>query len=305
MEGHTPARRGTRRALLAVAGAVVGGSLVMTAAAAPRATADADSDALSILLTNDDGWDAPGITAVYDALVGAGHEVTMVAPATNQSGSGARATFRGPMVVGRPEPGKYTVEGSPADAAEFGLSVVFEEEAPDVVISGTNAGQNIAAAAVHSGTVGAAVTAINEGVPAIAISSEVSASEQPFDATADFLVDLLDELDQHRRRGALLPAGAGLNVNYPVVDGGGEPAGVELTRTGTGFLDLDYSGAELPAVGEASTFSTDIAFVPETVRNADATALEEDKVSVAIITGNYDLDARHVGRVRAAVHALD
>lgn len=137
-----------------------------------------------------------------------------------------------------------------------------------------------------TGTVGAAATAINEGVPAIAVSTEGSrAASYPFNDTADFVVDLLDSLHKHSEHGQLLPSGTGLNVNYPLVNNDGEPQGVELTNTGLGFIDLAYANAQLPAVGEESTFTTRTARIPETLKNADTTALDEDKVSVTLITG--------------------
>ena len=305
--GLAAPRRRTRTLLTVAAATVAFTSLGTTSTAVAERDDDADRS-LRIMLTNDDGWNAPGIRAVYDALVAAGHDVTLVAPAANQSGSGARATFGGPLVVTQPEPGKYAVNGSPADAAEFGLSVVFADAPPDVVVSGTNEGQNIAAAAIHSGTVGAAVTALNEGVPAIAISTETSftgGATPPFAATAGFLVDLLAELDEEARGRSLLPDGLGLNVNYPIVDAGGAPTGVALTRTGTGFLDIEYGGAALPAVGGSSTYTIAIALGAEPVADADSTALAGDQVAITVIGRNYDLDAHAPPQLRRVVRALD
>ena len=244
--GHT--RRG--RARRTVAFVAVGAVGLAATGATTAAGHDEPRAGLRIMLTNDDGWNAPGIIAVYDALVAEGHEVIMVAPLTNQSGVGGRITFGGALTVTQPEAGKYVVAGSPADATEFGLSVVYAGAPPDLVISGTNAGQNIAAATVHSGTVGAAVTALNDGVPAIAISTEISLTgatpPPPFVETAAFLVQLLDELQDEADGDALMPLGVGLNVNYPIVDSGGAPAGVELTRTGKGFIDVGFGARRCP-----------------------------------------------------------
>ncbi|WP_114853665.1 5'/3'-nucleotidase SurE [Brachybacterium sp. YJGR34] len=311
MNEHRPARRTPGRAVastfgvLVGAGALVATSLAGSAVASPASGPGSQDEPLSIMLTNDDGWDAPGITAVYDALVASGHSVTLVAPAANQSGSGARTTYSGALAVGQPEPGKYWVEGSPADAAEFGLSTVFADEAPDLVISGSNTGQNIGAASITSGTVGAAATALNEGVPAIAVSTERAPDGGgPYAETADFVVDLVDSLDEHSKKGAILPTGVGLNVNYPIVDDGGEPEGVEITSTGTGFVDVEHSGGSLPEVGEETTFDIATTMTSETVKGADTTALDEDKVAVTVITGNYDASPGTVGPVRSAIETL-
>lgn len=263
----------------------------MAATTKPSASPSASAP-LRILLTNDDGWNAPGITAVYNALVAAGHDVTMFAPSTNQSGVGARATFGGSLEVTHPEEGKYAISGSPADSVEAALSTVYAAGAPDLVISGTNTGQNIAAATVHSGTIGAAVTALNDGIPAIAVSTETSftsAAQPPFDATAAFVVKLVTQLQKQAGHGKrLLPGGLGLNVNFPIVENGGPTKGVALTNTGMGFLDVVDSGV-LPAVGGTSSLSVSVnPTVPETVKNADSTALAADKIAITPITGNYD-----------------
>lgn len=257
--------------------------------------AHADSKAnapLRILLTNDDGWNAVGITAVYDALIAAGHDVTVVAPLTNQSGVGGRITFGGPpLQVVLQADHKYSVAGSPADSVGVGLSVVFVNKPPDLVISGTNIGQNIGAATVHSGTVGAAVTALNDGVPAIAVSTEIdfSTNNGPFTETAAFIVKLVAALQKQAKGGPLLPKAVGLNVNYPIVEDGGPPIGVVLTQNGRGFFGLTYSGALPTTVGESSALT--IGFntkVSESEKNADTTALAANKVSISTLEPDYD-----------------
>ncbi|MET0144336.1 MAG: 5'/3'-nucleotidase SurE [Ilumatobacteraceae bacterium] len=264
---------------------------------------------LRILLTNDDGWAAPGIEAVFDALVADGHDVTMVAPLTNQSGASARVTFGGTLSVVRQEEHKFSVAGTPADATEFGLSVVYAESPPDLVISGTNAGQNIAAATIHSGTVGAAVTGLVDGVPAIAVSTEIdfATGSGPYAQTADFVVELVDTLQARARRGHLLPDGVGLNVNYPLVDDpDGVPEGVALTATGRGFLDVTYGAVSLPELGETALFPVQVSTaVAETVADSDSVALAEDKIAISVIEGDYDADRNAYQEVRRIVQYLD
>lgn len=273
----------------------VGGALIAAALTSGSVLADqnkAPAAPLRILLTNDDGWNAPGITAVYDSLVAAGHDVIIVAPVNNQSGTGARITFGGPMVVKLEADRKYSVVGTPADATEVGLSVVFAASPPDLVISGTNSGQNIAAATIHSGTVGAATTALNDGIPAIAVSTEISFTgtpATPFVETAGFVVRLVETMQDRARGGRLLPVGVGLNVNYPIVEDGGAPLGVRETVTGTGFIDINYNGALPTAVGASSTYAIAVnPRHPETVANADSTALAENYVSISPIEGDFD-----------------
>ncbi|AOR36419.1 hypothetical protein BFF78_39960 [Streptomyces fodineus] len=113
-------------------------------AAPPAATAPRP---LRILLTNDDGYDAPGIRMLYDRLTAAGHDVTIVAPLTNQSGAGTRLSSAPTIGVRHPQPKVWAVDGSPADAVGFALAAVFAHGAPDLVVSGTNSGPNLAAMA--------------------------------------------------------------------------------------------------------------------------------------------------------------
>ncbi|MFN3237669.1 MAG: 5'/3'-nucleotidase SurE [Pseudomonadales bacterium] len=168
-----------------------------------------------ILLTNDDGYQAPGITALFEALSNAGHDVTLVAPATQQSGSSASITSSGVKLTQHAE-NIYSVTGKPADAVLVGLAEVFSEP-PDLVISGANFGQNSGQDAMISGTVGAATMAHSRGIPAIAISVQIKFSEleQRFPSTlkampgaGEFVVSLLES-------GARLPQGSILNINYP------------------------------------------------------------------------------------------
>ncbi|MFG2710879.1 5'/3'-nucleotidase SurE [Streptomyces goshikiensis] len=192
---------------------------------------------LRILLTNDDGYNAPGIRKAFERLTAAGHDVTIVAPLTNQSGTGTKMLSAPTITVRHPEPKVWAVDGTPGDSVAFGLSEVFEGRAPDLVVSGTNFGPNVAGLATHSGTVGGAVAALESGVPAIALSTGGVAAPDPVATvnamapTVDFAVKLIDRLRVRAKSGPLLPKGVGLNVNHPVVgaDGKGTAAGVAAT----------------------------------------------------------------------------
>lgn len=267
---------------------------------------------LRIMLTNDDGWAAEGITTVFDALVAAGHDVTMVAPLANNSGMGGRITLGGTLRVSQPEPRKYAVDGTPSDAAEFGINSVFADAPPDLVISGTNKGQNLASLQIHSGTVAAAATALNDGIPAIAISTgwdyadpQADPNSFPYDYTADYLLRLLDRLRATTNPGGpLLPDGVGLNVNYPYVNGGQDRArGVKVLASGSGYADLSYAGATLPAVGGQSSFTVGADLFDSVERNADDVWFRRGYVTITPITGNYDaeLSAGSAERLQGAL----
>ncbi|MFF1339843.1 5'/3'-nucleotidase SurE [Streptomyces sp. NPDC058290] len=204
---------------------------------APAASTAAPAAPLRILLTNDDGYDAPGIRKAFERLTAAGYDVTIVAPLTNQSGTGTKMMSAPTIAVKHPEPKVWAVDGTPGDSVAFGLSEVFEGRAPDLVVSGTNFGPNVAGLATHSGTVGGAVTALESGVPAIALSTgglavpDPTATVNAMGPTLDFAVKLIDRLRSRARSGPLLPKGVGLNVNHPIVgaDGKGTAAGVAAT----------------------------------------------------------------------------
>ncbi|MGR4879577.1 5'/3'-nucleotidase SurE [Streptomyces sp. LARHCF249] len=220
------------------------------AAASPQPSSPQPADPLRILLTNDDGYNAPGIRKAFERLTAAGHDVTIVAPLTNQSGTGTKMMSGPTLAVKHPEPKVWAVDGTPGDSVAFGLAEVFADRAPDLVVSGTNFGPNVAGLATHSGTVGGAVAALESGVPAIALSTGGLAAPDPVTTvnamgpTVDFAVKLIDRLRARARSGRLLPEGVGLNVNHPVVgaDGTGTAAGVASTfQDPQNFLQPDFT----------------------------------------------------------------
>lgn len=172
---------------------------------------------LRILLTNDDGWGADGIVATRRALVEAGHTVTVVAPDSNYSGVSSAVDFSGDLDVAEPEVGVYTVSGTPATSVIYGLDEVLAEQAPDLVISGTNVGSNTGFDQNFSGTIGAAVVASGMyDIPAIAISTATAHGDEKsaaYEQTAEFLVDLLATGEVDIRSGEVL------NINYPLLKG--------------------------------------------------------------------------------------
>ena len=189
-------------------------------------TAWADAGPLRVLLTNDDGFEAPGLQAVRVALEQAGYAVFVVAPLTQQSGSGVRITLG---EIGLADHGHHTwsVDGSPADCTSYGISRLLVGTPPDIVVSGANLGQNLGANAISSGTVGAAVMAAQLGVPAIAVSvglelDEAKAKPTPFPTTVAayplagrLVAQVIELLAARAKHGPLLPPATVLNINVP------------------------------------------------------------------------------------------
>lgn len=210
--------------------------------------------ALDILLTNDDGWDSPGIEAVAAALRADGHEVTVVAPLAQQSGSGMKITF-GELALVEQRPGVWSLDGSPADAIGAGLAYVLDGEAPDLVVSGANFGQNLGNNVMLSGTVGAAMMAVLRGVPAIAVSVGLDlaeAGDEPrfastlaaFPGAATFTARLVAALAAQPEGAPLLPAGTMLNVNYPARAAGAPESVAWVPASRHGGFAMTYGAAE-------------------------------------------------------------
>lgn len=267
------------------------------------------------------GTDGKGLYVLRRALCAAGADVLVVAPWSQQSGASARMTTPGlqpvamtvsPVTVpaayagdcsGAPSAGAVfgvcvqatacgsgSPSASPADAAAVALSrfaANYWPEGPDVVLSGTNFGQNVGTTTNHSGTVGAVVTAAEYDVPAIAVSAEVERNlalipATPFAGAADFTVRLLGELVSRDK----LSEDLVLNVNYPFVGEGetlGEPV---LTNVGSSSdLGLNFAGDVGANGGTYSLLAG--APAPEPTRNADTTALAANDIAVSVIDGDW------------------
>lgn len=170
---------------------------------------------MKILISNDDGYQAPGIVALYEALKGLA-DVEVVAPEHNNSAKSNALTLHSPLYVHRASNGFRYVNGTPADCVHIALTGLLGYR-PDLVVSGINNGANMGDDTIYSGTVGAAMEGYLFGIPAIAFSQ----TERGW-AHLDVAAQKAAELVQHLL--ATLPAGADaarrpapwlLNVNIP------------------------------------------------------------------------------------------
>lgn len=145
---------------------------------------------MRILITNDDGINAPGLavlTAIAQDLAGPDGEVWTVAPAFEQSGVAHCISYTHPMMIAELGPRRFAAEGSPADCVLAALYDVMPER-PDLVLSGVNRGNNAADNVLYSGTVGGAMEGALQGLPAIALSQYYGPGNfqlsNPFEAAA-------------------------------------------------------------------------------------------------------------------------
>lgn len=267
------------------------------------------------------GTDGKGLYELRKAFCAAGADVLVVAPFAQQSGAGARMTSPGfapvPLTVQAVNPpaayagdcsgsstggavfgvcqsagpcSSSTPTASPADAVNIALSrfaKTYWATGPDLVLSGVNFGQNVGSTLNHSGTVGAAVTAREYGVPALAFSAEVPRDlaqipNTPFAKTAAFATELVAKLVKAKS----LKPGLVLNVNYPFV-GAGETLGKSVnTVAGTSNdIGLNFTG-DVPRTG--GTYQLVVGTpAAETVKNADTTALARNDIPISTLDGNW------------------
>jgi 5'-nucleotidase len=123
---------------------------------------------MKILISNDDGYLAPGIVALAHALAPIA-DIIVVAPDSNRSGVSSALTLDRPLSVSQADNGFYFVNGTPSDCVHIALSVILKEK-PDLIVSGINQGQNMGDDTLYSGTVAAATEGFLYGIPAIAFS---------------------------------------------------------------------------------------------------------------------------------------
>ena len=190
---------------------------------------------MRILLTNDDGIHAPGL-ALLEAIAGElSDDVWVCAPAEENSGAGHSLTLHMPVRLVEHGPQRFSVTGTPTDAVNLALRKLFADAPPDLVISGINAGENLADDVTYSGTISAAMEAALAGIPAVAMSQALRDSGHGFAAAeawvARALAPLLD-LQMAKR--------TMVNVNFPPLPAGGVK-GIRVVRQGF----HDYSRGSL------------------------------------------------------------
>ncbi|WP_243612381.1 5'/3'-nucleotidase SurE [Shimia aestuarii] len=178
---------------------------------------------MRILITNDDGINAPGLEVLLEIateLAGPKGEVWTVAPAFEQSGVAHCISYTHPTMIAKMGARRFAAEGSPADCVLAGVHDVMEGNLPDLVLSGVNRGNNSAENALYSGTLGGAMEAALQGIPAIALSQYLGPEnydiDTPFEAAAQHGVSvirkILDATPEETHDYRLF-----YNVNFPPV----------------------------------------------------------------------------------------
>ncbi len=178
---------------------------------------------MRILLSNDDGYFAPGLACLAEAL-SAIADIIVVAPERDRSGSSNSLTLDRPLSLKKSHNGFYYVNGTPTDCVHLAVTGMLDT-LPDMVVSGINDGANMGDDTIYSGTVAAATEGFLLGVPSLAISL-ASFSAGNFPTAARVATEMVQRFEKEKFHGTIL-----LNVNVPDI-AYDELQGIEVTRLG-------------------------------------------------------------------------
>jgi 5'-nucleotidase len=244
---------------------------------------------MKILISNDDGYLAPGIIALADALSSIA-DITVVAPDSNRSGSSNSLTLERPLSVGRTAGGAYFVNGTPSDCVHIALTGLLPF-VPDLIVSGINQGQNMGDDTLYSGTVAAATEGYLFGIPAIAFS-QVERGWAEIDAAAKVAREIvLRQFDK-------LPRPYLLNVNIPnrPYDRLGRPVATRLGKRHASepvYKQTDPFGKEMFWIGPAGK-------VRDASEGTDFHAIEQGLISITPL----QIDLTHSKQLQSLREAL-
>ncbi|CAL9153207.1 uncharacterized protein LOC103993956 isoform X1 [Musa acuminata AAA Group] len=252
----------------------------------------------SLMVTNDDGIDAPGLRFLVDLLVAADrYRVLVCAPDSDQSGVGHGITWRRPLSAKRVEimgATAFAVSGTPADCASLGISgKLFVGTIPDLVISGINIGSNCGYHIVYSGTVAGAREAFLYGVPALAISynwkegkSNVHALRLAADACLPLINAVLNEL-----KTKTYPEGSFLNIIVPTDVA--NHRGFKITKQGKFMIRFGWEQTKTstPAVETYQTANMDVDSASGFGNNASSSLVEDELLFKRVIIKKNSVEA--------------
>ena len=241
---------------------------------------------MKILVSNDDGYFAPGITLLAEALAQLG-EVTVVAPERDRSGASNSLTLDLPLTVRRAPNGFFSVNGTPTDCVHIAVTGLLDFT-PDVVVSGINLGANMGDDTIYSGTVAAATEGFLLGIPSLALSL-TSRTGEHFQSAIGVALQMVERL-----RRAPFGEPVLLNVNVPDV----EPAalaGLEVTRLGKRHKAEPVVKMQTPR-GETAYWIGPAGGAADAGPGTDFHAVESRRVSVTPLR----MDLTHGGQLARA-----
>ena len=241
---------------------------------------------MKILVSNDDGYFAPGITLLAEAL-GQLADVTVVAPERDRSGASNSLTLDRPLVVRRAPNGYYSVNGTPTDCVHIAVTGLLDF-LPDMIVSGVNLGANMGDDTIYSGTVAAAAEGYLLGIPSLALSLTSKTGEHFQSAIAV----ALQIVERFRHRPFTEPVL--LNVNVPDV-APAELRGMEVTRLGRRHKAEPVVKLQTPR-GETAYWIGPAGGAADAGPGTDFHAVESRRVSVTPLR----MDLTHNAQLTAA-----
>ena len=236
-----------------------------------------------VLVTNDDGIDAPGLAVIERLAARLAEEVWVVAPMADQSGVGQGISMHHPLRVTEYGSRRYALTGTPADCVMVAMAKWLRDSPPDLVLSGVNWGANLSDSVMYSGTVGAVLAADHLGLPAVALSQAFrDRSALDFAATEAFAVEAVARLWAAREA----EGRCCWNINFPMLDPA-EVRGLRFTRQAGGAIvapqlidGADGRGLDYHWLG----FQRDTTTVTDP--QADVVALREGYISATPLHGS-------------------
>ena len=233
-----------------------------------------------ILISNDDGIDAPGIKLLEQLARQFSDDVWVIAPSMEQSGAGHSLTLRRPLRIHKRDDRHYAVDGTPTDCILLGLQQIMRDTPPDIVLSGINRGGNLGEDVTYSGTIAAAMEATLLNVPAIAFSQYFSGEMINWTTAEKHLNDVTKALVE-----ATWPKGVLINVNFPEQEAQG---GARLRVSTQGQRQIgDHIAERHDPRGEPYYWiGAILSDLPEDP-NADLRVIEQGDISVTPISLDF------------------
>lgn len=237
---------------------------------------------MKILIANDDGIMAPGITALSKRLSRDDrYEVYVVAPDRERSATGHSLTLHKPLrvkdeFIDEKVKNAWSTTGTPADSVKLAISVLLEEK-PDLIISGINNGANMGTEILYSGTVAAAMVGTLSNIPSMAVSMVREGRAPKFDDAAEFIYRFLDQYDLNAFSPRIL-----ININVPSIDIA-EYQGIAITELGQREYNDWFEHRKDPRGGNYYWLAGH-AIKDGEKETSDAHACHENKVSITPVS---------------------